>query len=400
MTCLLLLIAGVVIGYLYKSKSESSEGAQEKKVLYWISPMDPTYRRDTPGKSPMGMDLVPVYNEDSQDGGIKISPVVEHNLGVRIVKAKIEDISKEINTVGTVAVDENLVEYTHVYADGWIKELLVKTENEQVEKGQLLFRIYSPRITVAQDEYLLSLENKNVSLQESAVKKLQSLGVSVEQIKSLKESRKSKELIDVYADQSGVVSKLNIAEGMFVKPDHILMVVEDLSKIWLIAEVYERESSWVKVGQKAEMTLPYVPGKVWSGDVSYIYPTIDAHSKTLQVRMSFENPLGDLKLNMYGDVKIYSDPQKDALVIPKEAVIYTGSETRVVVKGSNGKYSTHPIKLGSESNEVIQVLEGLKEGDEVVASAQFLIDSESNLNASLKRMETKDASQQKMMHQH
>ncbi|MBT6207703.1 MAG: HlyD family efflux transporter periplasmic adaptor subunit, partial [Francisellaceae bacterium] len=167
----------------------------------------------------------------------------------------------------------------------------------------------------------------------------------------------------------------------------ILIVVEDLSKIWMIADVYERQSNWVKVGQKAEMTLPYIPGKIWSGEVNYIYPSLDLKSQTLRVRMMFENKSGDLKLNMFGDVKIYAEPRKDIIVIPREAVIYTGKETRVVLKQEQGRYSTRVINVGMESDDIIEVIHGLSEGEEIVTSAQFLLDSESSLKASFNRID-------------
>lgn len=390
-------IAGMGIQYMIGGYSTGTSSG-EKKALYWVAPMDPNYRRDKPGKSPMGMDLVPVYEGDessSTDASIKIPPTIEHNLGVRTEKVKRQDISRVIDTVGSITVDENQVEHTHVYAEGWIKELLVKAEGEHVQKGQLLFRIYSPKIVNAQEEYVLAVRNNNSSLKTAAVKKLKSLGFSDIQLEALKKTKKAQELIDVYAEQDGIVAQLNVGEGMFVKPDRILIVIEDLSKIWMIAEVYERQSNWVKVGQKTDMTLPYLPGKIWSGEINYIYPSLDPKSQTLRVRMMFENQRGDLKLNMFGDVKIHADPRKAAIVIPRESVIYTGKETRVVIKHEQGRYSTRPIKIGIESDDQVEVLEGLKEGETIVTSAQFLIDSESSLNASFNRT---DAAPESMDH--
>ncbi len=390
-------IAGMGFQYMIGDHSTGTS-SDDKKALYWVAPMDPNYRRDKPGKSPMGMDLVPVYEggeSSSTDASIKIPPTIEHNLGVRTEKVKRQDISRVIDTVGSITVDENQVEHTHVYAEGWIKELLVKAEGEHVNKGQLLFRIYSPKIVNAQEEYVLAVRNNNASLKTAAVKKLKSLGFSDIQLETLKKIKKAQELIDVYAEQDGIVAQLNVGEGMFVKPDRILIVIEDLSKIWMIAEVYERQSNWVKVGQKTEMTLPYLPGKVWSGEINYIYPSLDPKSQTLRVRMMFENQTGDLKLNMFGDVKIHADPRKAAIVIPRESVIYTGKETRVVIKHEQGRYSTRPIKIGIESDDQVEVLEGLREGETIVTSAQFLIDSESSLNASFNRT---DAGSESMDH--
>jgi membrane fusion protein, copper/silver efflux system len=384
----LAFIGGIGAHHWLGGCPSSSGKSTDKKILYWIAPMDPNYRRDKPGKSPMGMDLIPVYeggNATQEDTSIKNSPNVEHNLGVRTTKVKRQNISRVIDTVGSITVDENRIEHTHVYTDGWIKELLVKTKGEKVTKGQLLFRIYSPALVNAQKEYLLALKAKNTTLQEAAKKKLYSLGFSKKQMTTLKKSKKVSELVDAYSEQGGILSQLNVAEGMFVKPDTMIIVVEDLSKIWLIAEVFERQSNWVKVGQKAEMSLPYIPGKTWPGEVNYIYPELDPKSHTLKVRMIFENESGDLKLNMFADVKIYADPKKASLVIPREAVIYTGKETRVVVKTGKGSYIVRPIKIGIEFDEMVEVLEGLKAEEIIVTSAQFLIDSESSLSASYTR---------------
>ena len=387
---------GVIVQkYLAPFESQSPDTqspfeTQEKKIKYWVAPMDAAYRRDKPGKSPMGMDLVPVYEEansgEDDQNAIRISPAVEHNLGVKTALVKKENISRLIETVGSISADENQIEHVHVYADGWIKELMIKAEGEKVTKGETLFRLYSPALVNAQEEYILALNNKNTPLSEAALRKLKALGMGSAQINTLKNERKTSELVDIIADESGIISQLNIGEGMFVKPEKILLVIEDLSKVWLLAEVYERQSSWVQKGQKAEMSLPYLPGRKWVGEVNYVYPTLDAKSQTLKVRMLFDNPSGDLKVNMFGDVKIYAQPRQDILVIPREAVIYTGQENRVIVKLNTGKYAPRVIEVGLETSDHIEVLEGLTEGETIVTSAQFLIDSESSLKASFNRL--------------
>lgn len=388
-------VLGVIVQKYLTPLKESSLNRQvasavtEKKIKYWVAPMDAAYRRDKPGKSPMGMDLVPVYEGDDskeESDAIRISPTVEHNLGVRTALVSKENISRLIETVGSISADENQIEHVHVYADGWIKELFVKAEGEKVTRGQTLFRLYSPALINAQEEYVLALNNKNTSLAQAALKKLKALGMGRAQINRLKKDQKPSELVDIVAEESGTVSRLTIRDGMFVKPEQILLVIEDLSKIWLLAEVYARQASWVQTGQKAEMSLPYLPGKKWIGYINYVYPTLDAESQTLKVRIMFENPSGDLKLNMFGDVKIYAQPRKNILVIPREAVIYTGQENRVIVKLQDGKYAARVIKVGLETLARIEVIEGLKEGETIVTSAQFLIDSESALRASFNRL--------------
>lgn len=392
-TILLSFSAGMFVSLWQKNTNEISE--VKNKVLYWKAPMDPNYRRDKPGKSPMGMDLVPVYENDSikgADSGIKISPNIEHNLGVRTAEVQRMDMSRVIDTVGLIAVNENQVEQTHVYTEGWIEELFVQSEGEPVKKGQILFKVYSPKIVNAQEEYILALKSDSSALKQAAIKKLGALGFNEKQFAVLEEKKKASKFLNVYSDQDGLISQLNVKEGMYVNPNKALIIVEDLSKVWLVADVYESQSNWIKLGQKAEIKSSNFPGKVWTGDVDYISSSLDPKSQTLQVRVLFQNESDRLKLNMFVDVKIHADMQKNILAIPREAVIYTGSETRVVIKLKDGKYLTRLVSIGMESGEMVQVLEGLKEGELIVTSAQFLIDSESSLSASFNRLEEKKES--------
>ena len=387
----IVFILGLLTQYFFISgffKSKEPSGSEE--VAYWVAPMDPTYRRDKPGKSPMGMDLVPVYvkdaNSEDNSSDVKISPVVEQNLGVMVAKVSRKTLSKQIDTVGYVTVDENKIDHVHTYTDGWVRLLLVKTIGEHVKKGQLLFELYSPKIVNAQEEYLLALKNENKSLIDASHKKLLTLGVSEIQIKNLKKSKKASILTKVFSNKSGIVSELNIREGEYVKPEHELIVLEDLSQIWINGEIFEKQSQWVKEGQEAYAMLPYLPGKKWQGKVDYVYPRLDPVTHTLKIRLSFQNPKEELKPNMYANIVIFASAEKDVLTIPREAVIDTGEGARVVLSLGDGRYSVKNIKLGFESGDYVAVLSGLHEGDNVVTSAQFLIDSESNLKASINRV--------------
>tara|TARA_R110000868_G_C10928252_1_gene766144 strand:+ start:848 stop:2083 length:1236 start_codon:yes stop_codon:yes gene_type:complete len=400
---ILVFLLGILSQYYFKlgeNVSQIKAGADSKKPLYWVAPMDPTYRRDGPGKSPMGMDLVPVYQEanDTGDKSIKISSAVEQNLGVKTAIVSKKNLSRIINTVGYVIIDENRVNHINTYANGWVKKLLVKTTGEHVKKGQLLFEFFSPIIVSAQEEYLLALKSDNKTLIHASYKKLLTLGVNDAQIKQLKKTKKVMNLIKVFATQSGIVSLLNVREGEYVSPNKKLLVIEDLSKIWIIGEVFERQSQWVKKSQEAIAKLPYIPNKEWSGKVDYVYPKLDSKTHTLKVRFVFENHNESLKPNMYADVTIYADTQKDVLTIPKEAVIYTGQGARVIVSLGKGRYIAKPVKLGFESGRDIKVLSGLNEGDNIVISGQFLIDSESSLKSSFDRLEGNKS--KKMKHNH
>jgi len=389
---IIVFLLGFFTKYFIKNTKISDNVSQqmnENKPLYWVAPMDPSYKRDGPGKSPMGMDLVPVYAEDNMDDNtIKITPTVELNMGVKTAVVSKQKFSRIINTVGYVSVDENKIDQIHTYTEGWVKKLYVNSTGEHVKKNQLLFEFFSPKITNAEEEYILALNSNNKNLILASYKKLLTLGVSKSEINDLKKTKKSKNLVKVFSNQDGIVSSLNVREGEYVAPNKDLLVIEDLKKIWIIGEVFERQSQWVKKSQKAIAKLPYIPNKKWLGKVNYVYPTLDPKTHTLKVRFIFENTNEELKPNMYADIEIFVDDIKDSLVIPKSAVIYSGSGARVVLSLGDGRFKITNVELGFESVQNIQVLSGLKEGDKIVTSGQFLIDSESNLKSSFERLES------------
>ena len=386
---ILIFVFGMYFQSYWMTKKDGISQTKERQPSYWVAPMDPTYRKDKPGKSPMGMDLVPVYADDAAGSGasIKISPVIEQNLGVRTAPVVLQDLSLTIDTVGYVTANENRIKKVNTYTVGRIKNLAEKTEGEHVAKWQLLFQIYSPTLINAQEEYLLALKSNNVAIREASYKKLITLGLSEAQILRVKENRRATDMIGYYAEQAGFIDQLKLREGAYVKPGQDLMIIKDLSSIWVIGEVFERESQWVKQGQRAVAKLPYFPGRKWEGTVDYVYPQLDPNTRTLKTRLRFDNPKETLKPNMYADITIYSGQDRASLTIPREAVIYTGEGARVIVSLGKGHYIARPVKLGIEAEGRIVVLEGLKLGESVVTSAQFLIDSESNLKASLGRLQ-------------
>ncbi len=383
------------VGGKYTSLSNSEEllssegGASEPKIKYWVAPMDPNFRRDRPGKSPMGMDLVPVYDEDevADESVVKISPQVENNFGVKIAEVKKSNISKIIDTVGYATVDENKIEHVTTYVEGWIRNLVVKTTDEKVEKGQLLFELYSPVLVQAQEEYVLALNSSNKELINAGEQKLETLGVTIDQIKLLKQTKKVTSEIKVFANQPGIISSLSIREGMYVKPGTQIMTIEDLSSIWVIAEVFEKNANLVEVGQHAVAKFPYMPGKEWMGKVDYVYPSLDKKTHTLRVRITFPNIDILIKPNMYANVNIHANPLHDVLTIPSTALIRAGRGDRVILSLGEGLYRPQPVKIGYQSNGENVVLSGLSQGDNVVTSAQFLIDSESSIKASFSRLD-------------
>ena len=365
----------------------------EKEVIYWVAPMDANYRRDKPGKSPMGMALVPVYAGDAgnNSSGVTISPEVIQNLGIRTMAAERSRLWRSIDTVGYVDYDESRVSHIHLRTEGWIEHLAAHSEGERVRKGEKLLELYSPDLVNAQDEFVQALVSGNKSLIRASRERLIALGVPTDQVKRLEKTRKVEQNISIYSPQDGVVSKLMVRHGMFVTPKDQVMSLADLSSIWLLAEIYESQADWVKVGLPAEVTLAFLPGRTWEGQVEYIYPSLDPKTRTLKARLRFDNPDEALKPNMYAHVKIFAGAREGIIVIPVEALIRTGRESRVVIALGEGRFASRTVTAGIESGDWVEILSGLEPGEEVVTSGQFLIDSEASLKASMTRMQSPDA---------
>jgi Cu(I)/Ag(I) efflux system membrane fusion protein len=349
--------------------------------------MDSNYRRDKPGKSPMGMDLVPVYADSSGDGSsVRIDPVMIQNLGVRTATVERGKLWRMIDTVGYVAFDERRLSHLHLRTDGWIEKLYVKSDGERVKKGDVLFDLYSRELVNAQEEYVQSLQGSNEFLKRASRERLEALGMGTEQIRQVAGKKRAFQKVRILASQDGVIDGLKVREGMYVKPATEVLTLADLSSIWLLVDVFERQSEWVAVGQPAEVRLGYLPGRVWKGEVEFIYPTIDPKTRSLQARLRFDNPDEALKPDMYASVHIYAGPKDDVLSIPREALIKTGESQRVIVALGGGKFSAQDVIAGMESGNYVEIVKGLKEGERVVTSGQFLIDSEASLKASFGRV--------------
>lgn len=392
---ILVAIGGMMVG---RFSNYFENKTIEKKPLYWVDTMEPLIHYPGPGKSRMGMELTPVYPEETQvqdKTTVRISSAVVNNLGVRIVVVEQGVLARQIDTVGYVEPNENKISHVHTYADGWIKNLIVKTVGEAVKKDQLIMQLYSPALINAQEEYLIALGSNNQSLINASYKKLQTLHISELQIDRLKKNRRAEQLVDIYSHQAGVVTALNVREGMRVTPDTEMMSLVDLASIWMIAQVFEDQSVWVKVGEIAEARLSAIPGKVWKGEVEYVYPQIDPTTRTLKVRFRFNNPDGILKPNMYAKITLFTEPKQNVLSIPLEALIRSSQGNRVIVALSDGRFQARTVTTGIESSEKIEILSGLKVGEKVVVSGQFLIDSETNLIAGLERLDTSSMSNTK-----
>ena len=373
------------------SSEKPAEKPAEKEILYWVAPMDPAFRRDEPGKSPMGMDLVPVYAGMSSQGNDKnavhIGATVEHNLGVRTSKAERRSLWRKVEATGYIGYDESRLSQINVRTEGWVQRLLVETEGERVKKGQLLFEFYSPQLVNAQKEYVQAKRRNDSRLLQAAEQKLLALGMAASGIQRLAKTGKVSDNVQVLAPQDGIITRLNIQEGIFIKPATEVMSLADLSSVWLQAGVFESQAEWVAEAQSAEARLNYMPGEVFNGRVDYVYPVLDPVTRTLQVRLRFDNPDERMKPNMYARVTIFGKSHPGALSIPREALIRGARFDRVVVSLGDGSYVVKEVVSGIESGEWVEIVSGLEAGDEVVTSAQFLIDSEASLTGSIQRLD-------------
>ena len=356
----------------------------------YVCPMHAQIVRDQPGTCPLcGMDLVE-KTIDTQAGGhptVSISNAVINSMGVRTATAARETLWRYIQTVGRIEYDETRLAHVHPRAEGWMEELSLRAEGDPVEKGQLLGRLYSPEILSAQVDYLIALDKDGSKIRlEKARNRLRLLGVTEPTITAIQKRGESQNTVPIVAPASGVVTKLGIRQGMYVKPEMEIVTIADLERIWVLVDVYEHQIDWLARGLSTEIRVPAYPGRTWEGTVEYIYPELDPKSRTLKVRLAFDNPDGLLKANMFADVVIYGGPKREALAVPAEAVIETGTRSSVVLALGEGRFQPVDVVTGMSSGGMVEILSGLGAGDAVVVSGQFLIDSESSLQASFLRM--------------
>ncbi len=375
--------------------AEADAAGGERQIAYWRAPMDPMEIYDEPGKSKMGMDLVPVY-EDELIGGveIRIDPVTEQNMGVRTAEVKKDTLIHTIRTYGHITYDETRTAQISPKVNGWFEELYVDFTGEMVEKGDPLYEIYSPELLAAQEEYLTALRNyqripneRSRELLASARRRLDFFDVAESEVETIKETGEVRKTVMIRSPFQGVVTHKNAVEGSYVKAGTTVYRIADLSRVWVEAHIFEYELGRVRKGQEAEMTLPYHPGQVYHGVVSYIYPYLQRQTRDVIIRLEFENPDLELKPDMYADVRIETVSDDPGMMIPSEAVIRSGERNVVFVDKGRGKFSPREVNLGMTlDGGSVQVLSGLAPGEEVVTSGQFLLDSESKLQEAVQKM--------------
>lgn len=394
----LVLLAGAAVGYgaaLFGGDADKdAAGAEEgRKIAYYKAPMDPNFRSDKPGKSPMGMDLIPVYEDELASGaGGKTSSViidasVVNNIGVRTAKVEYGSLRPSIRTVGRIEYDEERVANFHLRSSGWIERLNVRAEGEPVKKGDLLFEIYSPDLVNAQAEFLQTLRSGRTQYIEAGKDRLRALDISEQQIANLEKSGQVQQYVRFYAPITGVVTALNVADGQYVKPDTKIMGLADLSTVWLISDVFESDADQLRTGARVIAKSKFEPGTTIEGVVDYIYPDLDPMTRTIPVRTVVDNADGDLKPGMFMTVSIAGPERADTTVIPREALIRTGRQERVILALDGGQFQPAAVTSGVEADGKVEILSGLNPGETVVVSGQFLIDSESSFSGAALRMQ-------------
>jgi RND family efflux transporter MFP subunit len=377
----------------------------ERKVLYWYDGTNPAFRSDKPGNAPDGMELLPMYAESDQSmaempaGAVKISSTKQQLIGVRTDTVKREPLNRTIRAVAQVQIDETKIARIHVKIAGWVDKVHVDFIGKLVRKGQPLFTLYSPDLVSTQQEYLIarraekdlaSAPFEEVSkgadtLLQAARQRLRLWDMSDEQIRQLDESGEVSRTTTMYSPIDGFVLKREVFERTYITPETELYEIADFSTVWVNAEVYEYEVPYVKVGQSARMTLSYFPGKTYTGDIVYIYPTVDPATRTVKVRMEFPNFNFELKPDMFAEVQL-NIGYGTQTVVPQEAVLDSGSEQIVFVAMGAGYFEPRRVQLGPRLEDRVVILSGLKPGETIVTSGNFLIDSESRLKNAMAGM--------------
>ncbi|MFA6179938.1 MAG: efflux RND transporter periplasmic adaptor subunit [Candidatus Methylopumilus sp.] len=385
---------------VYEASAASAQAKQERKILYYRNPMGMPDTSDVPKQDSMGMDYIPVYegeDEPALDGAItvKISTDKVQKLGVKTEKAALRQLSSTVRAVGRIEPDERRVYTIAPKFEGWVEQLHVDATGDVVKAGQVLFDVYSPELISAQREYLIALQGVKTmqdaapeaqggmqELAQASLMRLQSWDIGAEDLRKLRETGEVKRTIAYRSPVTGIVMEKLAQKGMRFMPGEMMYKISDLSTLWIIADVAEQESGLLRVGQAARVRLDAYPGREFSSRVSYVYPTLNAQTRTTAVRLQMANPSGLLRPGMYAQLELSGLGSKGRVVsVPDTAVIYSGRREIVLVQLAEGRYEAREVKLGARSDDYVEVKKGVGAGESVVVSANFLIDAESNLKA-------------------
>jgi Cu(I)/Ag(I) efflux system membrane fusion protein len=372
-----------------------------RQIARYRSPMDPKQTSPVPRKDEMGMDYVPVYQDELAAGTpvqglatVNIDPARQQLIGLRTAAVTKGPISASWRTVARIEVNPAGVRKTNVKVDGFVERIYVDFVGQAVRKGQPLFTLYSPSLLSAQNEYLLALQTREAlakggalsengeTLVASARRRLELWDVPASEIERLARTRQPTKTLTVGSPIAGVVTAKNVVQGARVSPGEAPYEITDLNEVWVMADAYETDLARIRVGMKATLTLPAYPNRSFSGRVAFIDPVLDPKTRTTKVHLHFSNSTRELKPEMYGEVTLQGTAQ-EGLRIPADAVIRAGTKDVVFLARGEGRFEPRVVQLGNKSGAEVEVTGGLEEGQQVVTRANFLVDSESQLRASL-----------------
>jgi len=412
--CTLALLAAplgqpsAVAQHVHSADTPPAPKAAERTILYWYDPMHPRFRADKPGPSPdCGMEMVPMYADEAvaqqnlPPGAVEISPLKQQLTGIRTAPVQRRALTRTIRTVGIVQADETRVRTVHTKFPGWVEQLFVNFTGQAVRAGEPIIAIYSPDLVSTQTEYLLARRgheqmhaspfpeavDASKTLLEAARRRLLLWDITPQQIHELEESGKPRTSVTLHSLVSGYVTVKDVYQGRYVTPEMELYTVTDLSRVWVLLDIYEYELPNVRLGMPVRLSLNYFPGETFTGSVAYIYPYLDAKTRSNKVRVELENPDGCLKPEMYATGTIEA-AASEQLAVPDDAVLDSGPTQVVFVATGDGHFEPRTVRLGQRADGYVEVLEGVRDGERVVTAANFMVDSESQLKAALRNMKT------------
>ena len=400
------LVVIAILGVLavrYHEMRPARQATTQEVPSYWYDPMHPSQHFDKPGKSPfMDMQLVPKYADRAMSDGkvapadnIEIDPRVVQTLGIRLATVEQGSFARVVETVGLVAVDEHRIEAIQVREPGWVERLDVRAVGDSVRRGQLLAGVYSPDLLATQQEFLIARTSKDPNLIEAARRRLGLFGLSETQIARIENTGRVERRIDYYAPFDGYVMELGVRQGAAVEPGSTLFQLANLSSVWMIAEVPEAQAAWIKAGNSAQAQVSALPGERFEGMVDYLYPELAQATRTLKVRVVIDNPGQRLRPGMFATAHLEGPTQESVLTVPTEAVIKTGTRSIVILAEDATHFRPAVVRVGAEHGGRSEILEGLTPGQNIVASGQFLIDSEANLRSAFDALAGSNESTQK-----
>lgn len=384
----LAILSATGVGYLVGKQPtppSSSAAASARTVLYWYDPMVPDKRFDKPGKSPfMDMELVPRYADEAQDdGGITVSARQQQNLGIRTARAEMRELADRSTSYGTVTLNERGLHTLVAPSGGIVEKLTVSALQQQVKKGETLATLWNPAWAAAQREYLAVRQLGDNMLTQAARQRLALLFMPEAIIRQVERSGKPQDRIAITAPEDGYVNKLEVRQGMQLSPAQPLFELASLNPVWVDVDYPESQAAQLTLGSDISATSSAWPGKTFHGKISELLPVLDSTTRTLKARVVLDNPQQQLKPGMYLTVQFSHAQAQPRLAIPQEALLVSGSQNRVLLSDGNGHFTPRNVSVGAPLGDWVEILNGLKAGDNVVTSGQFLIDSEASLRSAL-----------------